>query len=132
MKTQKHTLALFYCQNTPGSGEEERQALEEAYGKSIRLLDDFSSKPARAFSPKFLGDDVKPGDTVIVTGYIHRQKMFDRVERKMVEEENVIDVTGIKVMDRMEKIEGIDEFGFSEKVDGARVHWNLAEGKIGK
>ena len=31
-------LALFYCQNTPGSSERERQALEETYGKSLRLL----------------------------------------------------------------------------------------------
>jgi coenzyme F420-reducing hydrogenase delta subunit len=42
MKTQKHpqkhTLALFYCQNTPGSGERERQVLEEEYGKRIRLF----------------------------------------------------------------------------------------------
>jgi F420-non-reducing hydrogenase iron-sulfur subunit len=38
MKKQKHTLALFYCQNTPGSSERERQALEEEYGKSLRLF----------------------------------------------------------------------------------------------
>jgi F420-non-reducing hydrogenase iron-sulfur subunit len=38
MKKQKHTLALFYCQNTPGSGEGERQALEEVYGRSLRLF----------------------------------------------------------------------------------------------
>ncbi len=31
-------LALFYCQNTPDSGEKERQALEEKYGKSLRLF----------------------------------------------------------------------------------------------
>ena len=31
-------LALFYCQNTPNSGEKERQALEEKYGKSLRLF----------------------------------------------------------------------------------------------
>jgi len=33
-----HTLALFYCQNVPGSGEEERQGLEKKYGQSIRLF----------------------------------------------------------------------------------------------
>jgi F420-non-reducing hydrogenase iron-sulfur subunit len=38
MKKQKRTLALFYCQNTPGSSERERQALEEEYGKSLRLF----------------------------------------------------------------------------------------------
>ena len=32
------TLALFYCQNVPESGEAERQALEEAYGLHIRLF----------------------------------------------------------------------------------------------
>ena len=31
-------LALFYCQNTPSSSEEERQSLEVKYGKSLRLL----------------------------------------------------------------------------------------------
>jgi coenzyme F420-reducing hydrogenase delta subunit len=31
-------LALFYCQNTPGSTEKERQDLEETYGKSLRLF----------------------------------------------------------------------------------------------
>jgi len=31
-------LALFYCQNTPDSGEKERQALEDKYGKSLRLF----------------------------------------------------------------------------------------------
>lgn len=31
-------LALFYCQNTPDSSEKERQALEEKYGKSLRLF----------------------------------------------------------------------------------------------
>ena len=31
-------LALFYCQNTPGSSERERQALEEKYGTSLRLF----------------------------------------------------------------------------------------------
>ncbi len=37
-KEQKTTLALFYCQNTPKSDEEERQSLEEKYGKSLRLF----------------------------------------------------------------------------------------------
>lgn len=31
-------LALFYCQNTPGSTKKERQALEEKYGASLRLF----------------------------------------------------------------------------------------------
>ena len=31
-------LALFYCQNTPGSSEKERQSLEEKYGTSMRLF----------------------------------------------------------------------------------------------
>ena len=31
-------LALFYCQNTPDSSENERQALEGKYGKSLRLF----------------------------------------------------------------------------------------------
>ena len=31
-------LALFYCQNVPQSGEAERQALEEKYGRSIRFF----------------------------------------------------------------------------------------------
>jgi len=31
-------LALFYCQQTPRSGEHERQSLEEKYGKSLRLF----------------------------------------------------------------------------------------------
>jgi len=35
---QKHTLALFYCQNVPQSSEKERQALEKEYGRSIRLF----------------------------------------------------------------------------------------------
>jgi F420-non-reducing hydrogenase iron-sulfur subunit len=34
----KFTLALFYCQNTPGSSERERQALEREYGQSLRLF----------------------------------------------------------------------------------------------
>ena len=32
------TLALFYCQNVPESGEVERQALEGKYGASLRLF----------------------------------------------------------------------------------------------
>lgn len=32
------TLALFYCQNVPESGEAERQALEEKHGSSLRLF----------------------------------------------------------------------------------------------
>jgi len=35
---KKLTLALFYCQNIPESGKQERQSLEEKYGKSIRLF----------------------------------------------------------------------------------------------
>lgn len=31
-------LALFYCKNTPGSTEEERQQLEKEYGGSLRLF----------------------------------------------------------------------------------------------
>jgi F420-non-reducing hydrogenase iron-sulfur subunit len=30
-------LCLFYCQNTPKSGEKDRQALEKKYGKDIHL-----------------------------------------------------------------------------------------------
>ena len=37
-ETRTHTLALFYCQNVPESGEEERQALEKTYGRAIRLF----------------------------------------------------------------------------------------------
>jgi F420-non-reducing hydrogenase iron-sulfur subunit len=32
------TVALFYCQNLPESGETERQALEKEYGASLRLF----------------------------------------------------------------------------------------------
>jgi len=35
---KKPLLALFYCQNIPGSGEEERQSLEIKYGRSLRLF----------------------------------------------------------------------------------------------
>jgi len=38
VEKQKNTLALFYCQNAPESGEIERQALEKEYGRSIRLF----------------------------------------------------------------------------------------------
>ena len=34
----KRTLAVYYCQNVPGSGERERQDLEETYGNSVRLF----------------------------------------------------------------------------------------------
>lgn len=37
-KKRNFTLALFYCQNTPGSGERERQTLEREYGKALRLF----------------------------------------------------------------------------------------------
>jgi F420-non-reducing hydrogenase iron-sulfur subunit len=35
---QSCTLALFYCQNVPGSNDEDRQALEHKYGPGIRLF----------------------------------------------------------------------------------------------
>jgi F420-non-reducing hydrogenase iron-sulfur subunit len=35
---KKQTLALFYCQQTPESSEQERQCLEEKYERSIRLF----------------------------------------------------------------------------------------------
>ena len=39
MITEQHiTLALFYCKNVPESREENRQALEEEFGRSIRLF----------------------------------------------------------------------------------------------
>ena len=37
-QTRKGTLALFYCQNTPESGEPERQALERKYASRLRLF----------------------------------------------------------------------------------------------
>jgi F420-non-reducing hydrogenase iron-sulfur subunit len=37
-KELTRTLAIFYCQNVPESGEEVRQSLEKRYGKSIRLF----------------------------------------------------------------------------------------------
>ena len=39
MKTpRKPVVALFYCQNTPESGKDERQALEKKYGATLRLF----------------------------------------------------------------------------------------------
>ena len=38
IKEQQLTLALFYCRNVPKSGEADRQALEEKFGRSIRLF----------------------------------------------------------------------------------------------
>jgi F420-non-reducing hydrogenase iron-sulfur subunit len=35
---RKPVLALFYCQNTPESGKDERQALEKKYGDTLRLF----------------------------------------------------------------------------------------------
>jgi len=35
---KKPLLALFYCQNIPESGEQERQALEKKYGRALRLF----------------------------------------------------------------------------------------------
>jgi coenzyme F420-reducing hydrogenase delta subunit len=35
---RKRTLALFYCQNTPESGEAERQALEKRYASRLKLF----------------------------------------------------------------------------------------------
>lgn len=37
-REQQITLGLFYCQNVPESREENRQALEEEFGKSLRLF----------------------------------------------------------------------------------------------
>lgn len=37
-RENKPTLALFYCQNTPGSSENDRQSLEKRYGRSLRLF----------------------------------------------------------------------------------------------
>jgi F420-non-reducing hydrogenase iron-sulfur subunit len=37
-KKKNLTLALFYCQNVPGSGEAERQALEAEYGSHLKLF----------------------------------------------------------------------------------------------
>jgi F420-non-reducing hydrogenase iron-sulfur subunit len=37
-KKNELTLALFYCQNIPESGEGERQALEKKHGSSLRLF----------------------------------------------------------------------------------------------
>lgn len=35
---ERPILALFYCQNTIGSSEQERQSLEKMYGGSLRLF----------------------------------------------------------------------------------------------
>ena len=35
---KKPVLALFYCQNIPESGEQERKALEKQYGRSVRFF----------------------------------------------------------------------------------------------
>jgi F420-non-reducing hydrogenase iron-sulfur subunit len=35
---QKNCLALFYCQQVPGSSEKERLAIEKEYGKNLRLF----------------------------------------------------------------------------------------------
>jgi len=35
---QERCLALFYCQQVPGSSDQERLAIEKRYGKSIRLF----------------------------------------------------------------------------------------------
>jgi len=34
----KQKLALFYCERTPKSSEQDKQSLEQKYGKSIRLF----------------------------------------------------------------------------------------------
>jgi len=38
IRKQQLTLALFYCQNIPQSNEKDRQAIEEEFGRSIRLF----------------------------------------------------------------------------------------------
>jgi coenzyme F420-reducing hydrogenase delta subunit len=39
MSTRREiTLALFYCQNVPGSSEKDRRELEKRYGTAIRLF----------------------------------------------------------------------------------------------
>jgi coenzyme F420-reducing hydrogenase delta subunit len=35
---QNRTLALFFCQNVPACGLEERKSLEKSYGKGLRLF----------------------------------------------------------------------------------------------
>ena len=35
---RQRTLAIFYCQNVPGSSESERQELEKKYGQTLRLF----------------------------------------------------------------------------------------------
>jgi coenzyme F420-reducing hydrogenase delta subunit len=37
-RESEHTLAIFYCQNTPGATGRERQSLEEKYGNALRLF----------------------------------------------------------------------------------------------
>ncbi|MGE5839848.1 MAG: hydrogenase iron-sulfur subunit [Deltaproteobacteria bacterium] len=37
-RSEKRTLALFYCQNTPESGEAQRQALETKYASRLKLF----------------------------------------------------------------------------------------------
>jgi F420-non-reducing hydrogenase iron-sulfur subunit len=37
-QTRKRILALFYCQNTPESGEAHRQALEKRYASRLKLF----------------------------------------------------------------------------------------------
>ena len=37
-QNDKPMVAFFYCQNTPGAQESERQALEKKYGRQIRLF----------------------------------------------------------------------------------------------
>jgi F420-non-reducing hydrogenase iron-sulfur subunit len=38
VQTRKRILALFYCQNTPESGEAHRQALEKRYASRLKLF----------------------------------------------------------------------------------------------
>ena len=35
---KRPVLALYYCQNTPASSEQDRQSLEKLYGESLRLF----------------------------------------------------------------------------------------------
>jgi coenzyme F420-reducing hydrogenase delta subunit len=35
---ENRTLALFYCQQVPGSSETERRSLEQTYGQALRLF----------------------------------------------------------------------------------------------
>ena len=36
-RNQKHSLAIFYCQNVPESSDYDRQVLEKEHGKVVRL-----------------------------------------------------------------------------------------------